>query len=1173
MDLNSKYSGSVYNRSMLALGAALLVAVICSGIFLSYFILGGYRHLEFQAVDQQLRHFMSDLEREKELLSAVAKDWANWDETWEYALDRNEAFRRQNLQPQMLSAIKVDLLLILNSRGDFLESLQLINKGKTLVSTSSSTARLVASRVSLDDLAEPTSGRTDYLATKRGLLIVTALPILNSFGKKECHGTIIMGRLIDNSKIVTMSRKTGIRLRLSPITAWDRAMLAGNVIAYNKEFSDRLQLLRHTVDAHGETAVRAVGEDEVAGYRFLYDSRNRLVSLVAVYERRSIFRTGCESLVSALSLMFIIWLLFGISAFAILEAMILRPLRDMKEVVKKFNPEADSGELLRVDEKSELAELCRVINAMVTARRKMVAVLRQSQERLQLSLEGTSDILWDWDTITSKVFLSPKWAQMLGYPAGPSEISFTRWESFIHQDDQAVLDQTLHDHLEGRTPIFKCEFRVRNREGHWIWLGIRAKIAERNSDGRPARLSGLLSDIRERKLVENEQLLAAAELAGARDHALEAVEAKTRFFSNMSYEIRTSMNAVIGLANLLLESNLEPRQRENIETICASGEILLQLINNIIDMSKFESGDITFDPVDFSLNRLFDEVVESFRDKAFGKGVELLIIQRPELQIMVNGDAARIRQVLANLVDNAIRFTSQGEVVVDARFERGLSERCILRVEVRDTGIGMATEDANRLFSQQGPIDPFNKKHGVEPGLGLTLCRHFVQLMGGEITVMSELNFGSRFFFAVPVKSLDSSPVPKKWPSIPNAEGKRVLIADDRESCRRAIVGMLTDFGFFVDAVESGAKLLEVFTSASTAGELYDLVIIDSHMPDMDGFEVARWLKKAAGNNVPPIAFLMGDTQREIMLRAKATGVLLALSKPVMYAPLRDMLTDVLKKSSAATRKPGALASILRRAEASKFRLLSIEDKPINQFVIRRILEAMGFHVDTAENGVEGLALIARESFDAVLMDCQMPEMDGYETTRNIRRHEGSGKHLPIIALTAHALEGERQRCLGAGMDDYLTKPIDPELLAQTLWKVLDHSRSVEVIPPIGNEDLKVIEDRFKAMTELMGRKEAGSIWWQFLQSAPKALHDMHEALRTSNHLRLRKEAHNLRGACSIIGAVGMSDLCVLLEESDTSSGDAAANVESTLRALASGFNILLSAHAEGKLHIGTGDR
>ncbi|MFZ2960127.1 MAG: response regulator [Candidatus Ozemobacteraceae bacterium] len=1164
-------------RSLFVIGVTILAAIIATGYGLAHFVIGGFHALEIRSIDQQLHRFLSYIDREKEFLLAVGKDWAFWDETWNYAVDRNGNFRKQNMQPELLGATQVDILIILDKKDEVLDALQIIDKGKKILPVASEAALLIASRVHFKGVSVPKEGLTDFIPTKNGLILAAAFPIMNSVGKGEPHGTLIMGRVFNRKKVLEISRKAAARFKLLSIPKHSFSTDISADASLPAQFEEREQLVRETMAREGNTVVREINEHEIVGYRILCDSRKRPVSILAVHESRSIIKTGWESLAIALRLFFASGLFVGFALLAGLERMILRPLQAIQAGVEEMAPDADKGGLLTVEGSGELSLLCSEINVMVSARRRTESALRQSEERLQLALQGTSDTLWDWNILTGEVFLSPQWALLLGFSPAPSEITFTRWKSFIHPEDVGNFNLSVQDHFAGHTPFLQVEFRVRNRQSEWLWLHARAKIVEKSPEGRPLRLSGLLSDIRERKRAEKEQQSIAEELAVARDQALAAVEAKTRFFANMSYEIRTSMNAVIGMTNLLLESDLETRQRENLETILFSGENLLLLINNILDLSQIESNALTLELMDFPLQALVEEAIEAYGQKAFGKGLELILVLCPELKTMVRGDPVRIRQVLGNLIDNAIKFTPRGEVVVDVRYERGISDRGVLRVEVRDTGIGLQLEDAHRLFFPEGPVDPFNKKREVEPGLGLTLSHRLVRMMGGEITVMSEPNIGSRFFFAIPLKTLDSGSIPQRWGSPLEAHGATIFIADDCAFSRQILHKILESLGASVQDADSGKALLKMVEKSCSNNHPPKLLFIDSDMPDMDGLETVRHLKQISGVSVPPIVLLVGDSKRGIAARARGLGISSLLPKPIKPDSLRELLRELLVSSGRNAVSDGVPAlekgtPLAKRATASKFRILIVEDKPINQAVARRILEGMGFRVEVAANGVEGLSLLVREAFDAVLMDCQMPEMDGYEATRQIRKREGTGKRLPIIAFTARALEGEREKCLLAGMDEYLTKPINPIVLSQTLWKLLDEKATGSgILPPVGTEDLKGIEERFKALAELLGKKEAGGIWWQFLQATPKGLHELQEALRAQDYLRLRKEAQNLRGSCSIIGALGMADICRSIE--DQGSSDAHSSTESNIRALEGGFNLLLTTHANGKLRLGTEDR
>ena len=640
------------------------------------------------------------------------------------------------------------------------------------------------------------------------------------------------------------------------------------------------------------------------------------------------------------------------------------------------------------------------LEARVAARTKE---LEETRATLSFALEGAREGVWEWNGPGETTF-SPELAAMLGLP--PLQPNCAIRPDQVHPDDLDAVRTAFGAHRRGETPLFESEHRLLGQDGNWIWVLSRAKAVARDAGGQALRVVGTLADIGPRKAME-------AQLRQAMAKAEQASRGKSQFLANMSHEVRTPMNGVPGMTELLCSTGLDTKQSEYADHLRDSAEAMLAVVDDILDISKIEAGRLEIESIPFDLADTLEAAIDLHAHRAEAKRIELLSEIDPRLDRQVTGDPSRTRQILLNLLSNAVKFTSNGRVTVVIRLQQATSKGVVARFEVRDTGLGVPEHLQDRLFQPFSQVDDSTTRRFGGSGLGLSICKQLVELMKGRIGATSQPGQGSVFWFELP---LEWAPGPSRIGASGCLSGLRVAMANLGEAASSVVAGYLSAWGAQVTTgfPADGCAVDCVVAEASGAAAIEAILASDAIRPTLAiaSSVERRAIHSAAGDRIT------------VLLKPLRPSQLLARLSALHSQQARAPMTGLHPPSGASP--------------ISGARILLAEDNLVNQRVTVALLEKNGVRVDLAVNGLVALALATRNRYDAILMDCQMPELDGVEASRRIRVEERGCRHVPIIALTANALSEDRRTCLDAGMDDFLTKPVQSKRLLEVLARWVD---------------------------------------------------------------------------------------------------------------------------------------
>jgi len=1002
------------------------------------------------------------------------------------------------------------------------------------------------------------------LRTERGPTLVASRPVLSGEPDGEILGALLVGRPLDDALVATLAAQTRVAFR------W--RYVAGEPAPAGRRSPPGDML------ASPATRIEE-GEDELwRASAILPDVYGQPALVIDIEAPRNI-TANARALARFAEACFLIMSLVAalVTAF-VLQKTVLGPIAHLTRHAVAVRDSGNLKSRLAIRRNDEVGTLAREFDHLMdnleqreeAIKRAKEDALRESELRLELALKGANLGIWDWNIETGEEFFNERWAEISGYSLQEMRTDIRSWRTLIHPEDQPQVEEKLRAHLDQRTETYEAEYRMRAKSGRWLWVMDRGKVVRRDPDGKPLRAAGTHLDITERKLAEAATEAANVELAQVNRQLEQAIKhaqemarqaeaasvAKSEFLATMSHEIRTPMNGVMGMIGLLMDTELTAQQRRYAQTALASADALLTLINDILDFSKIEAGKLEMEIVDFDLRLTVEDVAELLAGRAQKRGLELGCHVAHQVPALLRGDPGRIRQVLTNLIGNAIKFTDAGEVVVRVSLLDESDSHGTIRCTVTDTGIGIPAHKMDRLFQSFSQVDSSTTRKYGGTGLGLAISKQLVEMMGGEIGVESELGKGSTFWFTARFEKQTERRAPTRTTLPSGVSGLHVLVVDDNATNREILHHYLSSWGCTIAEAPDGPTALAILREAAGGDASINLGILDMCMPGMNGEELAIEIKKDAAicNTVLIMLSSMPDLGGSD--RLKALGFASCLSKPIRRSLLYDVITTIAAggQPTAAPAAPDThrLPAATHGAGAH---ILLVEDDEINREVAVEILGKAGYRCSCATNGKEAVNAILKGGYSLVLMDCQMPELDGFGATAAIRAVEskkndvfGTHVRLPIIALTANCMKGDRERCIEAGMDDYLGKPLEPAEMIATIEKWLTRADGPAAPPappaeeapaaaeppaPTSAED---VPDRppldYEALVKRCSHDPAfaAKILAKFQARLAADIEQIEAAVEACEAAAIASLAHRLKGTSANVAAALLSELAAELE-------------------------------------------
>ncbi len=805
-------------------------------------------------------------------------------------------------------------------------------------------------------------------------------------------------------------------------------------------------------------------------------------------------------------------------------------ISDRKQAEAALRKARDELEIQVEKRTGQLAKANRELQTEIRERQIAEEALRASEKKYRSIFENATEGIFQTTPDGQLVTANPAMVRIMGYDSEEEMIRLVtniRDQFYVNPEKREELSETML--RDGYVKNFETRFY--RKDGGIIHISLSGHLV-RDEHGRPIQYEGILEDITRRKRTE--------ELKIAKEAAEAATRAKSDFLANMSHEIRTPMNAVIGLTELALKTDLSPRQQDYLDKIQISANSLLGIINDILDFSKIEAGRLELEHAEFRLGDVLKNLTDLFTDKVSQKGIELIISVADGVPTHLVGDSLRLSQLLINLTNNAMKFTDRGEVVIRVALITRKEDRVRLRFEVADSGIGIDRAVLPTLFSSFSQADSSTTRRYGGTGLGLAICKQLVELMGGEIGVESESDKGSTFYFTAELGVWEPQQPGADRPSPEWVRDLKVLVVDNNETSRVVYTEVLAPFAGHIASCGSGEAALRELAAAADTEHPFHLVLMDWRMPGMDGITTLEKIRETEGLSHLPVIIMTAFGREAVRHRAGEASADAFLIKPVKPSLLFDTILGIFGPGNGpenGRKKRSSSDSCVYVEKIQGSRLLLVEDNLINQQVTTEMLQSAGVIVDTADNGLDALRAIQAARYDGLLMDIQMPEMDGYEATRIIR-NDPQFKDLPIIAMTAHALKGDMGKCIEAGMNDYVTKPVQSERLFAALARWVTPSVSLDLPAVTAEDPAEEVDfpnrlpgiDLPAALTRIKRKGLFRKLLLEFVDRHSDTAREIRTALNTGHPDHALRLVHNLKGVAGNFSATQLYTAALALE-------------------------------------------
>ncbi len=1010
----------------------LIVTIMCLGaVVVVYaasrsYLLGGFIKLEQTNAHEDVQRVLNALDQDFAAMDRFTYDRASTDETYDGMSTQTPELLHWLMGADATGTTQTqrfNFIFLIDTSGHIIASRGYDPVAKRAIDIPESLKAHISTTDSLIQSAATNGKVTGVLLLPEGPLLVVSRPIIRPNKEGPIRGFMFSARYLESGGDINgLEKITNFSLSVHRVDG--------------EKLPDDFSEARENLPAQGDIYVHPINESILGGYTLLHDIYGKPALILKAEIPRRIYRQGQVSQLYFVVSLGIAGLVFATAIMLLLEKSVVSRLTALSTSVAAIASSGDATAQVNCPGSDELSHLGSAINRMLQSLQLSQRQRQQTEERYRAFMNNIPAIATIKDRDGRFLYINEPMAKI--YDINLEEVQGKTLADWIPPEIAKKI--RLHDQEVVSTKhLMQFEEAIPTPDGvlhHWLAF----RFPLEGLDGE-LLIGTVALDISRRKQAE-------ADLREAKEIAEAANRAKSEFLANMSHEIRTPLNGVVGMTELALGTDLTTEQQEYLETVKLSADSLLTVINDILDFSKIEAGKIDFETIDFNIREAMEMTIKTLAFRAEEKGLELLCDIAPEVPEAIQGDSTRLRQVVVNLIGNAIKFTDAGEVALKVFVSQGGAGKQLLHFTVSDTGVGIPPEKQKSIFEPFTQADTSTTRKYGGTGLGLSISIRLVRMIAGNMWVESEPGAGTKFHFTLPLvpaaKPVETGPGDR----YDLLRGVRVLIVDDNATNRRILELMLKRWGMLPKSVKSGAEAIVELLTASTAGKQYAVIITDVLMPEMDGFSFVERVRQEPKLSTAKIMMLTSAGQRGDAARCEELGISAYAMKPVRQSELRNVIFRLLEEKENGgpliTRYSLATAG---NAEAS-LRILVAEDNAVNQKLVARLLEKRGHTAKIVGNGREALESLEQESYDLVLMDMQMPVMDGFEATGELRKREKqTGFHTPVIALTAHAMKGDRERCLEAGMDGYLSKPIFAPELDELLGKYIALRSAVSQAP------------------------------------------------------------------------------------------------------------------------------